>query len=116
MFMYKYFMENPVVAVVFIVVVVAIALLLTVKVARNAGFEKIRKAVYLAFVVAENNFNYGDNKTKFEYVVNTAKEYLPAPFKVFITEKLPRQVIQEWFTLCKDLLDDGKVNNSQGNE
>lgn len=110
--MHKYFIENPIVAVVFIVAVVVIALLLAVKVLRNLGFEKIRKAVYLAFVVAENSFNHGDNKTKFEYVVNTAKECLPDPFKIFISEKLLRKVIQEWFTLCKDLLDDGKVNNS----
>ena len=111
--MQNYFIENPVVALVFIVVIAIIIVTLTIISVRNMGFEKIRHIVYLAFVEAENNFNHGDNSAKFEYVVDVAKQWLPSPFKFFITEELLRKVIQEWFVLCKDLLDDGKMNNSQ---
>ena len=88
---------------------------ITVKILQSIGMEKVRKTVYTAFVDAENRFKKGDNRTKFEYVVGIAKKSIPAPFNLFITETLLRNMVQLWFDLCKDLLDDGKVNGTGKN-
>lgn len=113
--MYQYLVSNPVVAIIFIVLVVAFILFLVVKKLQSMGLEKIRAVVYKAFVNAEHEFKYGDNTQKFEYVVNLARSHLPMPFSMFITEGLLRKVIQLWFDLVKDLLDDGKMNGTQEN-
>lgn len=110
--MYNYFIENPLVAILFLVVVIAVALFLFVKAMKNIGLEKIRSTVYSAFVYAEHEFQYGENTKKFEYVVQLARSSLPKPFNLFITEKSLKRIIQMWFNLCKDLLDDGKVNGT----
>ena len=113
--MYQYLVSNPVVAIIFIVLVVAFILFLVVKKLQSMGLERIRAVVYKAFVSAEHEFKYGDNTQKFEYVVNLARSHLPMPFSMFITEGLLRKVIQLWFDLVKDLLDDGKMNGTQEN-
>lgn len=110
--MYQYFIDNPVVAAIFIILVVAAILFVLVKFLQTIGMEKIRKAVYEGFVEAEHKFKYGDNKQKFEYVIQLARSTLPKPFNLFITEGLLRKIIQLWFDLCKDLLDDGKLNGT----
>lgn len=111
--MYNYLIENPIIAIIFILVVVAFAIFLAVKGMQKIGMEKIRGYVYKLFVYAENEFEYGDNEQKFEYVVQLARSSIPTPFNLFITESLLRKVIQAWFDLCKDLLDDGKINKSR---
>lgn len=111
--MYQYFVSNPVIATIFIMIVLAVILFFVVKKLQSMGLEKIRAIVYKAFVTAENSFNHGDNTQKFEYVVNLARSHLPAPFNLFITESLLRNVVQMWFDLVKDLLDDGRVNGTQ---
>lgn len=83
-----------------------------VKYLRHMGFESIRERVYKAFIDAEHKFQHGENTAKFEYVLNVAKSAVPAPFNIFITENLLRKVIQAWFDLVKDLLDDGKFNGT----
>ena len=94
------------------IIVIALAIVLFACVAlKQLGFEKIRAKVYKLFVVAENNFKKGDNDEKFEWVVKMAKDAIPAPFNVFITENALRKTIQLWFDMCKDLLDDGRINN-----
>ena len=67
---------------------------------------------YKAFLHAEHSFQHGDNDEKFEYVVNVAKKAIPAPYNLFITETLLMDMIQLWFDLIKDLLDDGKLNGT----
>ena len=110
--MYQYFVEQPIETTVFLVLVVGVAFLILVKCMRTIGMEKVRKEVYQAFLKAEHRFRHGDNDLKFEYVVDVAKKSLPAPFNLFITETLLRDVIQLWFDLIKDLLDDGKLNGT----
>lgn len=110
--MYQYFVSNPVVATIFMVLVLLVLVFLIVKKLQSMGLEKIRKVVYDAFVSAEHDFQYGDNTQKFEYVVGLARSHLPMPFSMFITEDLLRKVVQLWFDLVKDLLDDGKVNGT----
>lgn len=109
---YEYLGSNPLVSYIFMAVIIILLVLLLVKIAQREGLEKIRKAVYIGFVEAENLFLQGENQEKFDYVVNIAKETIPKPFNIFITDKLLKDTIQIWFNLCKDLLDDGKLNKS----
>ena len=110
--MYEFFVENPIFAVIFLLIILVSTLFLLVKYIQNLGLEKVREIVYQGFLKAEHEFKHGDNKQKFEYVVQLAKRSLPSPFNMFITETLLRDTIQLWFDLCKDLLDDGKLNNT----
>ena len=110
--MYEFLSQNPVAAIIFMVVVVAVAIFLVVKAMQTIGMEKIREYVYQLFIEAEHQFEYGDNEQKFEYVIQLARSAIPSPFNMVITESTLRAVVQTWFDLCKDLLDDGKFNGS----
>lgn len=112
----QFLIDNPMISYAVIGTGIVIAGIVTSKAMQTIGLEKIRKTVYHAFVHAEHSFFHGDNDNKFEYVVDVAKKALPAPFSFFITETLLRDVVQLWFDLCKDLLDDGKLNNSEPKE
>lgn len=111
--MYDFLVQNKIVAVVFIVVVVAVLLLIAIKALQTIGMEKIRGIVYKGFATAEDEFQHGDNYEKFEYVISIARSAIPLPFSLFITESLLRRIIQTWFDLCKDLLDNGKLDKSE---
>lgn len=113
--MYEHIANNKEAA---ILVVIGLLLLifLLIKAAQKIGLEKIRGYVYKMFVAAEHEFQHGENTEKFEFVINMAREALPAPFGLFITESLLRKVVQAWFDLTKDLLDDGKYNGSTKEE
>lgn len=111
--MNEWLVENKSIAIAFIVVVVALALILLAKIMQHIGLEKVRAYVYKLFVEAEHEFAYGDNQEKFDYVINLTRDFIPMPFSLFITESLLRKVVQAWFDLCKDLLDDGKLNKSE---
>ena len=113
--MYQFLVDNPVLAIIFIILVVAVVVFLAVKAIQNIGLEKIRAFVYQKFIEAEHEFQYGENEQKFEYVVNLARSHLPMPFSMFITQDLLKKVVQLWFDLVKDLLDDGKMNGTQEN-
>lgn len=112
--MYQFFLKNKAetVAVSVIALISAFFCVVGVKIVQNVGLEKIRKVVYAGFVEAESKFMHGQNSAKFEYVLNIAQQTLPVPFRWFITEALLRRVIQLWFDLCKDLLDNGKLDLS----
>ena len=110
--MYQYLVANPVLAVIFIVLIIAVIIFLAVKAIQKIGLEKIRAVVYQGFLKAEHEFQYGENEQKFEYVVQLARSAIPAPFNLLITQKLLRKTVQLWFNICKDLLDDGKVNGT----
>lgn len=113
--LYQYLVQNPKLAILIICIIAVLIGYIAIKIIQTVGMEKVRKTVYRAFVDAENNFKHGDNRAKFEYVIDIAKKSIPAPFNLFITENNLRKVIQLWFTLCKDLLDDGRVNGT-GND
>ena len=110
--MYQYFIDNPVIAIIFIFLIFALIPFLVIKKLQNVGLDKIRAVVYKAFIEAEHLYKYGDNSQKFEYVVSLARSHLPQPFNLFITEDLLKKVIQLWFDLIKDLLDDGRINET----
>lgn len=106
--MYNFLIEHPLFTYLFVIVSI-IALVMIMQI---IGLNKIREYVYKLFVQAEHEFKYGDNKEKFEYVICFAREAIPSPFDLFITESLLRKVVQAWFDLSKDLLDDGKFNGT----
>lgn len=111
--LYEFITQNPILTVIFIIVVAALAFYVLVKTMQTIGLEVVREYVYQLFVRAEHKFEYGQNEQKFEYVVQLARSALPHPFNLFITESLLRKVVQTWFDICKDLLDDGKLNRSE---
>lgn len=108
--MYEFLMGDPIIAIIFIILVIAIAVFLIVKTVQEIGLKKIRQYVYDRFVEAEHEFQHGENEQKFDYVVQLARSAIPVPFNLFITEGLLKKTIQLWFDLCKNLLDDGKLN------
>jgi hypothetical protein len=110
------FITSNAVTIIFAVVGIVLAAFLIVKYIRHMGLESIRERVYQAFLDAEHEFQYGENTEKFEYVLNIAKSAIPAPFNLFITEALLRKVVQAWFDLVKDLLDDGEFNGTSNTE
>lgn len=110
--MYEYLVENPKIVIVLAIIFMLSFLVLAYKYARFVGLEKIREMAYTGFLIAEREFNKNDHLDKFDYVVGLAKETLKPPFNLIITEPLLRKTIQLWFDMCKDLLDDGKVNDS----
>lgn len=74
---------------------------------------KVREFTYQVMLLAERTFSDGDGKIKFDFVVRIVYKYLPSWFKLFFTEEHLRKLIQEWYDLAKDFLDDGMVNASQ---
>lgn len=70
--------------------------------------------VYQLILKAEHVYNEsGQGKQKLKWVVSQARGLLPKWMQVFVTEEMMMKVIDEWFKGVKDLLDDGKVNESQ---
>ena len=114
--MKNFILSNTQAGIVYIVLVTVCMIIFAFKLAQKVGLERIRAGVYKAFILAEREFKYGDNKNKFEYVVNKAKQLIPYPYNLLISESLLRKTIQLWFDICKDLLDDGKLNHSQVTE
>ena len=108
--MVDFLTQNPVIAILFIVIVIAAAVFLAVKAIQKVGLGKIQKYVYQKIDEAEHEFKYGDNEQKFEYVIQLARSAIPSPFNLFITESLLRKTVQLWFDLIKDIMYDGKLN------
>lgn len=104
-----------------LIVALAILLIFTIIIAvqylKEKGLDGIRTDVYKLILKAEHMFNEsGQGKQKLKWVVQQARGLLPKWLQFFITEEALLKIIDNWFTGVKDLLDDGKVNNSQGGE
>ena len=101
-----------------LILVIALLVIVTAVVvyqyAKAKGLDGIRADVYQLILKAEHMYNEsGTGKQKFEWVIQQARGLLPKWLQVFVTEKAMKEVVQKWFVGVKDLLDDGKVNNSQ---
>lgn len=80
---------------------------------KDQTLENMRKSVYHLFLVAENTFKESKSgKQKMQFVVSKARSLLPNYIQVFVTEEMLYRLIQFWFDSIKDLLDDGKYNQS----
>lgn len=104
-----------------LIVALAILLIFTIVIAvqylKEKGLDGIRTDVYQLILKAEHMFNEsGQGKQKLKWVVQQARGLLPKWLQFFITEEALLKIIDNWFAGVKDLLDDGKVNNSQGGE
>lgn len=112
--MKELFLENKLAFIVVVtVLIVAFAVKKAVEYITKKGLEGIRLDVYKLFVQAEEAYKEsGQGQKKFKYVVSLARSMLPKAVQVFITEEMLETAVQLWFDGVKDLLDDGKLNNS----
>lgn len=100
------------------ILIIALVLLLIVTVvvafqyAKVKGLDGIRENVYQLILKAEHKYNSGEGKQKLQWVVQQARGLLPKWLQFFISEAMLMKIIQNWFVGVKDLLDDGKVNES----
>lgn len=103
-----------------IVVIVATVVLLGTFVylyVRDNTLNEIRADVYKLFLKVENNPAFEKTgKQKMKWVLQQARGLLPNWMQVIITDTFLEKVVQKWFEAVKDLLDDGKMNKSQGEE
>lgn len=104
------------VMVVALIILVVVTVVIVFQYMKSKGLEGIRLDVYQLILKAEHMYNEsGTGKQKFEWVIQQARGLLPKWLRIFVTEETLRKIVQKWFAGVKDLLDDGKLNNSQGN-
>ena len=97
-----------------IVILTVLAIIYEIQCAKMEGLDKIRADVYQLILCAEHTFTGpGEGAEKLLYVVHRARDLLPRWLQVIITDQMLIKIIEEWFKAVKDLLDDGKINNSQ---
>jgi len=95
------------------IIFAAVVVVLLVTYLRNKTISEIRVDVYQLFLKAEHLFKEsGAGKQKMKWVVNKARSLLPSWAQNLVTEELLYEIIETWFQGIKDLLDDGKINNS----
>ncbi len=104
------------VMVVALIILAVVTVVIVFQYMKSKGLEGIRLDVYQLILKAEHMYNEsGTGKQKFEWVIQQARGLLPKWLRIFVTEETLRKIVQKWFAGVKDLLDDGKLNNSQGN-
>lgn len=101
-----------------LIAVIAILLIVTIVVViqyiKQKGLNGIREDVYQLILRAEHMYNEsGAGKQKFDWVIQQARGLLPKWLQMLVPESALKNLVQKWFDGVKDLLDDGKVNNSQ---
>ncbi len=83
--------------------------------AKLKGLDGIRAETYQLMLKAEHMYTEsGAGRQKLKYVVSRARLLLPSWLQFFITEDVLLELIDLWFREIKDLLDDGKINESSG--
>ena len=103
---------------VWIIITVAVVVLMTIVAMavtyfKNRTLEDIRADVYQLILKAEHIYEEsGSGKQKMKWVVSQARKLLPQWAQALIAEDTLMDIIQIWFDGVKDLLDDGKMNNS----
>lgn len=103
---------------VWIIITVAVVVLMTIVAMavtyfKSRSLEDIRTDVYQLILEAEHIYEEsGSGKQKMKWVVSQARKLLPQWAQALISEDTLMNIIQIWFDGVKDLLDDGKMNNS----
>ncbi|MBE5956353.1 MAG: hypothetical protein E7253_07865 [Lachnospiraceae bacterium] len=96
-----------------VVVLLVVTLVIGYQYLKQKGLEGIRNDVYQLIRVAEHKYNgSAEGKRKLKWVVSQARLLLPKWLQLILTETALEKIIDKWFKGVKDLLDDGKVNNS----
>lgn len=101
----------------FIILLVAVlaasVIAMTIIYFKDRTLEQIRDDVYQLILKAEHIYNgSAQGKQKMKWVVSQARRLLPKWAQALVSEENMMGVIQIWFDGVKDLLDDGKMNNS----
>jgi len=82
---------------------------------RDKTLNEIRVDVYQLFLKVEHNPAFEKTgKQKMKWVLFKARGLLPNWMQSLISDAFLEKVVQAWFDAIKDLLDDGKMNKSQG--
>lgn len=112
--MKELFEQNKVLFLAVITILIAVFLIKKlIEYVQKKGLEGIRLDVYKLFVEAEKTFRASkQGQQKFDYVIHMARGLLPKPIQLFVSESMLKEAVQLWFDGIKDLLDDGKLNNS----
>lgn len=80
---------------------------------RDKTLNDIRADVYQLFLEAEHTYlESGTGKQKMKWVIQKARSLLPEWAQKIITEDVLMKVVECWFQAIKDLLDDGRINDS----
>lgn len=98
------------------IAVVVVALVAAFIYVRKRGIENLRGDVYKLFLKAEHIYSSGEGAEKMDYVLSTAYELLPAYIRLFVTKEMLKKILQSWFDMIKDLLDDGKTEVEEEDE
>lgn len=97
-----------------VLILLVVTLVITFQYAKHKGLEGIREQVYQLILRAEHMYKEsGQGQQKLKWVVQQARGLLPKWLQVFATEEAMIKIIEKWFRGVKDLLDDGKVNQTQ---
>lgn len=107
---------NTIVTIVLIVIAVAIIGAGIYFYVRDRSLDDIRDDVYQKFLEAEHDEKLTTGKQKMKWVLQQARMLLPSWAQLFITDAFLEMVVEGWFQAVKDLLDDGKLNNSNAEE
>lgn len=104
----------PMWAIIILAVLVVITVsMMVVTYLKHRNLEQIRTDVYQLILKAEHMYQEsGRGKQKMKWVVSQTRKLLPQWVQALISEDTLMAIIQTWFDGVKDLLDDGKMNNS----
>lgn len=102
------------VLIVALAILLIVTLVITIQYMKAKGLDGIREQVYQLILKAEHMYKEsGTGQQKLKWVVQQARGLLPKWLQVFVTEEAMIKIIEKWFRGVKDLLDDGKVNQTQ---
>ncbi|MCX7771961.1 MAG: hypothetical protein N2376_02480 [Clostridia bacterium] len=73
---------------------------------------KVREMAYQLMLLAERNYSDSDGNLKLDFVAALLYKNLPPWMKIFVSEKAIKELIQKWYEMAKDFLDDGIINDS----
>lgn len=104
--MEKFFMENWFALLLGVLFLGSIIYLVITK-----QWAKLRGIAYALMLQAERVFSDGEGKLRFEAVFDQLYNHLmPLWFRLFVPPNELRRMLQEWYDLAKDYLDDGVIN------
>ena len=83
---------------------------------RKKSLNEIRVDAYHLFLKAKHNGLLASGKQKMKWVLSQARMLLPKWAQALITDAFLGKMVQEWFEEVEDLLDDGKMNNSNAED
>lgn len=93
-----------------LIIVLLVVIFLYVK---DKSLDDIREDVYGLFLKAEHLYTEtGAGADRLDWVVDLAYPKLPWYIQLFINKEVLKKIIDKWFRGIKDLLDDGKLNES----